>query len=359
LSRKPFKVQAVANLLGTTVDSVRRDTEEAGINVERQGGDGPKTRLYSIENIYELAQYRVKKQGIKFKKKVIFTTYAPKGGVGKTTTSSNLGCIFPLLGLKTLLIDLDFQANLSMSYGYDSEMTHAEAIETGLPLSTCVDFHFGHLLPQWQQSSPPTLSDVLKKPYGEYGPHLIPAEVSLDRLEALFTVDAIMSKQPELAIAKFLHEGRSGTNPNLDLSEYDVILFDAPPAKNQTTKGALLASDYVLAPVSMEKYSTKSVSYLSKVLREMEGASGKYPELIILGNFYDKTRLRVAAQVLTLTNEYKNAWLDKSVSSSEEFKKVLSTDEYELPLAIAKPSSTSSIELRAVATVLLERMGVL
>jgi chromosome partitioning protein len=359
LERKPFKVQAVANLLGTTVDSIRRDTDESGILIQRQTGDGPKTRLFSIENVFELAKFRAKKLGLTPKRKVIMTIYAPKGGVGKTTVASNLSTLFPLMGLKTLVIDLDFQANLSMSYGYDAELTHEQALEENIPVDKCIDFHFGHLMPQWQASSIPPLSEVIKKPYGEFGPHLIPSEVSLDRLEALFTLDTILGKNPETTIAKFLYEGMNGTNPDLDLSSYDIILFDAPPAKNQTTRGALLASDYVIAPVSMERYSTKSVSYLAKVLGEMESSLGKYPELLILGNFYDKTRLRVAAQVITLVNQYKDSWVDKSISSSEEFKKVLSSEDYELPLAVAKPSSNASVELRAVAQALAGRMGVL
>jgi chromosome partitioning protein len=199
---------------------------------------------------------------------------------------------------------------------------------------------------------------VVKKPFGEHGPHLIPAEVTLDRLEAFFTVDAIQGRRPDLAIAKFLHEGLSGKNPDLDLSGYDVIIFDAPPAKSQSTKGALLASDFVVAPVSMEKYSTKSVSYLSRVLTDMQTEIGKYPELIILANFYDKTRVRVAAQVVTLTSKYKNAWLDATISSNEEFRKNLSGDEYEMPLAIAKPSSQPAIELRAVTQALIEKMRI-
>jgi chromosome partitioning protein len=69
LSSKPFKVQAVANLLGITVDAVRRDSEEAGIQVARQAGDGPKTRLFTIQNIYELAAFRAKKTLIKPKKR--------------------------------------------------------------------------------------------------------------------------------------------------------------------------------------------------------------------------------------------------------------------------------------------------
>jgi chromosome partitioning protein len=91
----------------------------------------------------------------------------------------------------------------------------------------------------------------------------------------------------------------------------------------------------------------------------MESSLGKYPELIILGNFFDATRVRVAAQVLALTNQYKNAWLNKTIGSSEEFKKVLSSDDYELPLALAKPSAQSALELRSVAQALIEKMGIL
>jgi len=355
---KQFKVQAVATLLGISVDQVRRDSDEAGIEVERQAGSGPKTRLFSVENIFDLAAFRAKKHGTRFTRTKIGTIYAPKGGVGKTTATSNIGVTLALLGLRVLSCDLDFQANLTISYGYDPELTHDEAENENIPLDTCVDYHLGHLLPQWQNGQTLTLADVIKKPFGENGPHLIPSEVTLDRLEALFTVDAIMNKKPDLAIAKFLADGLSGKNKGIDLSQYDVILFDAPPAKNQTTRGALLASDFVVAPVSMEKYSTKSVSYLAGVLGEMEETHGKYPQLMILGNFYDMTRVRVAAQVIALTSKYPKAWLDKQVSTSEEFKKVLDDDE-NLPLVLARPSSAAAGEIRAVTKAILEKMETL
>lgn len=359
MKRKTFKVQAVARLLGISVDSVRRDSDEAGLQIERQGGDGPKTRLFSIENVYDLAAYRAKKYGLTARVKKILTVYAPKGGVGKTTLSSNIACILALLGLRVLVIDLDFQANLTIAFGYDPELTSEEAVAGGLSLDGCVNFHFGHLLPQWQQNGQTQpLSAVIKKPFGENGPHVIPSEVTLDRLEALFTVDAIMGKKPELAIARWLADGRSGKNNDIDLSQYDVIMFDAPPAKNQTTRGALLASDLVVAPVSMEKYSTKSVSYLAGVLGEMQDEYGKYPQLAILGNFFDDSRVRVAAQVIALTGKYPDAWMNKTIRTSEEFKKVLDDDDG-LPLALSRPSSVPAEELRASARELMEKMGVL
>lgn len=356
---KTYKVQAVATLLGITVDTVRRDTEEAGIQVQRQG-EGPRARLYSAENIFELAAFRARKHGLKPQRKLIITVYAPKGGVGKTTKTSNLMPLLSLMGLRVLGIDLDFQANLSLSFDYDPELTKDEAIELGIPADKVVNYHLGHLLPQWKEDGSVTpLKEVLKKPFGEHGPHLIPSEVTLDRLEAVFNLEAMTGKRSELAIAKFLKLGMAGTNPDIDLSQYDVIIFDAPPSKNPTTRAALIASDFVIAPVSMEKYSTKSVSYLAGVLNEMQADFGKFPNLVLVGNFFDTTRVRVAAQQMKLTAQYPDAWLERQVSTSEEFKKVLSSDESGIPLALARPSTQAAAELRAVAQALVTKMGIL
>jgi chromosome partitioning protein len=359
VKRKTFKVQGVAKLLGISVDSVRRDADEANLEIERQGGSGPKTRIFTTENVFDLAAYRAQKYGLKPVSKCIVTIYAPKGGVGKTTISSNLACILALMGLKVLVVDLDFQANLTISFGYDPELTPEEATAAGLPLSTCVQHHLGHLLPQWEQNGARTpLSEVIKKPFGENGPHLIPSEVTLDRLEALFTVDAIMGKKPELAIARWLDEGFSGRNPDLDLSSYDIVMFDAPPAKNQTTRAALLASDMAVAPVSLERYSTKSVSYLAQVIGEMKTTYNKFPQLSVLGNFFDAKRVRVAAQVIALTDKYPDAWMDNQIGTSEEFKKVLDEDDG-VPLALSRPTSAPAEELRAATRELVEKMGIL
>lgn len=354
MSKKFFKVQAVAAMLGVSVDTVRRDSDEAGIEVRRQGGDGPKTRLFSVENLFELAAFRIGKYGVRSARKLIFTIYAPKGGVGKTTTASNFACTLALKGFRVLVIDLDFQANLTIALGYDPELEHEEARELDLSEDMCVDYHLGHLLPQWPGQKA-TLSQVLKKPFGEHGPHLIPSDVTFDRIEALFMVDTLMSKKPELAIARMLQEGFTGNNPNLDLSGYDIILFDAPPAKNHATRAALLASDYVVSPVSLEKYSTKSVSYLAGVLNEMKTDYNKFPELVILGNFYDMRRARVAGQVVALNKKYPGAWLEKQVSTSEEFKKALD-DEEMMPLVLSRPTTSAAEQLRAVTGALVERM---
>lgn len=355
----PYKVQAVATLLGTSPDSVRRYVEESGIDVKRQES-GPRTRQFTLENIYDLANWRrINRPKYSLQKKIIMTIYAPKGGVGKTTTASNLSCIFPLMGLRTLVVDLDFQANLTLSFGYETELTAEDAKEEGIPADRIIDAHLGDLIPGWP-SGRRKLSDVLKKPYGENGPHLIPADLTLDRLDTLLTFDAIEGKRADMKIASVIAEGLSGKNPDIDMSGYDVIIFDAAPAKNRITRGALLSSDFVISPVSLEKYSTKAVSYLATVLTEMRTEYGKSPELLIFGNFKTPNRLRIPPQVEFLSKKYPGALLEESIRRSEEFPKTLSSEEIDMPpVALAKPSCDPSVELRAIAESLLLKMGVI
>lgn len=358
MTTRTFKAQAVATLLGTSGDTVRRDVDDAGIAVLRQD-TAIKTRIFSIENIFELADYRARKATKKrTKKPVTLTVYAPKGGVGKTTTAANLACLFSLAGLKTLVIDLDFQSNLTLSFGYDSELSLEEAAEANLPSDRCIEYHFGHLFPNWPGGSI-SLDKVVKKPYGEYGPHLIPSDVTLDRLDTMLTYEALEGRNAETAINKLLKDARNGKLKDIDLSGYDIIMFDAAPAKNRMTRGALLASDYVLAPISLEKFSTKAISYLSSVLTEMNEQYNRCPELIIVGNFFDQNRPRVLNQLSTIRKAYENCWLEASIRRSEDFPKMLSSDEYELPLCLSKATSIGANDLRVVSEVLMKRMGVI
>ncbi|MBS4019867.1 MAG: ParA family protein [Dechloromonas sp.] len=356
--RKTYKVQAVAHMLETTVDSVRRNLDESGIQVERQE-NGPRTRQFSLENTFDLAAWRQKNRPkTKLKKRAIATVYAPKGGVGKTTIAANLACIFALLGLRTLVIDLDFQANLTLAFGYDSELTREDARELGLSEEKVVETHFGNLMPGWPYGRS-TLTDAIKMPFGPNGPHIVPADLTLDRLDTILTYAALEGQKSDLKIAAMIQEGLSGKNPDFDLTHYDVILFDAAPAKNRMTRGALLASDFVISPVSMEKFSTKAISYLSSVLRDMRSDAGRSPELLVVGNFHTPNRLRVINQMSVLSKEYPGALLDEVIRRSEEFPKTLSEDEDQPPLTLAKPTSESSDELRAVAKALLVKMGVI
>ena len=355
MSTNPFKVQAVARLLATTTDTVRRMVDESGIEVTRQE-TGPRTRLFSVENIFELARYRANRRGRSTKKKqVVATVYAPNDRVGKTTLASNFGTIFALKGLRTLIIDLDLKASLTISFGYDSELTCEEAIEAGVSQTRIVEYHFGNLMPDYPAERV-TLEKAVKRPYGECGPHIVPADLSLDKLDTMLMNETIEGRNAEHIFANLLKGGLAKKDRNLDISDYDVILFDAAPGKNRITSGALFASDYVVSPVSMEKFSTKALSYLSDVLSEMHEQFERSPELITIGNFFDPNSVRVLGQLITTARTYRDSWLDASLRRSEDFAKE-PTDDPLLPLILSKPNSQAAAELRQTADALLKRMG--
>ncbi|MFC0403127.1 ParA family protein [Paraburkholderia rhizosphaerae] len=332
--------------------------DEFGIDVARQES-GTKTRLFSVENIFELAHYRANRRKEKPapKKQVVATMYAPNSGVGKTTLASNFGTIFSLRGFKTLVIDLDFQANLTLSFGYDPALTAAEAIEAGISPSEIVEHHFGNLTPNYPLGRV-TLQEAIKKPFGEYGPHIVPADLNLDRLDAMLMHEMFVNRNADLTLARLIKEGLSKKDQYFDISEYDIILFDAAPANNRITYGALLASDHVISPVSMEKFSPKGMFYLSSILAEMQDQFERSPDLIIVGNFFDPNRVRAMGQLMAITQaSYKDAWLDSSIRRSEDFSKAL-IGESELPVVLSKPGSQTATELCASANELLERMEI-
>jgi len=358
LNITPYKVQAVAQLLGTTTDSVRRLVDESGIEVARQD-HVPKTRIFSVENIFDLARYRASKKAKDKRgerKQVISTVYAPTSDVGKTTLAGNFASCFALRGLRTLSIDLDSQANLTLSLGYDSVVTPGEAAEIGMPRSQLVEYHFGNLMPSWPMGRR-TLPEVVKKPYGENGPHLVPADLTLDRLDTVLTYGNLDGKDADLTIVNLLRDGRANKDAHFDTSEHDIVLFDAPPSMNRITRGALLASDFVICPVSMERYSAKALSYLSSVLTEMRAQFGRSPELIIVGNFFDSAHVRVMTQLSMIMQTYSQSLLRCWVRRSEDFPKALD-DVGDVPLVLSKPGCSATADLMNCADALLTRMGI-
>lgn len=350
-------------MLGTSVDSVRRNLDESGIQVERRQ-IGPKTRLFSSENVYGLAHFRAESKksktptlALEKPKQLVMTVYAPKGGVGKTTITANLACIFPLLGFKTLVIDLDFQSNLSLALGYDSELTREDLEAAGEPEEKLVEYHFGQLVPQWPEADQQPLSKVIKKPYGEYGPHLIPADISLNDLDTVLAYEGLKGRSSDTILSKFMTDAKAGTAKNADFSDYDIILFDAPPARSRPTINALLASDYVITPVSMEKFSIKALSYLSLVLDEMRADHGRRPSQIIVGNCYS-ARVRVKQAAIEIMGRYDKAWLDETIRLSESIPKLLSSEERR-PISLVNPNDDAASDMRDVALGILEKTGMI
>ena len=158
----------------------------------------------------------------------IFAVANQKGGVGKTTTTVNLSACFADRGLKTLVIDLDPQANATTSVGLDPRGLDASIYEVLLQ-----DLEL----------------DEIIEPTMIKGLHIAPS--SLDLAGAEIELVAVFSRE------RRLREAMSRA-----VSEYDIIMIDCPPSLGLLTINGLTAADEVVVPIQTEYFALEGLSQL-------------------------------------------------------------------------------------------------
>jgi chromosome partitioning protein len=186
-----------------------------------------------------------------------------KGGVGKTTTSINLGGCLGVLEYKTLLIDADPQANSTSGLGFDPKNVNNiyDCLVNGAPTASLI-----------LETNTPNL-------------YLLPSHIDLVGAE----LEMINLEDREYLLKKALEEV---------IDSYDVILIDCSPSLGLITVNSLVAADSVLIPVQCEYFALEGLSKLINTIKIVQGRLN--PNLEIEGmllTMYD-TRLRLANQVV-------------------------------------------------------------
>ena len=174
-----------------------------------------------------------------------------KGGVGKTTTTINLGAALAEQGKRVLVVDMDPQSNLTSGLGFDPYRLEGGSIG---------DILAGRIT---------SVEDVvLDTKWSNLA--VLPATPDLTAVEGQLQ----SSLNRELLLRDTL--GRNGT-----ASAYDFILFDTPPNFGFHTVNVLGMIRYVLIPVQMSGYAIRG---LKEVLRAVHAARQQLnPDLRILG----------------------------------------------------------------------------
>jgi chromosome partitioning protein len=182
-----------------------------------------------------------------------------KGGVGKTTTAINLAAGLAMKGLRTLLIDLDPQANSSMSF------VDVHKLERSI-YDVLVE-------PQV------TLEQVILPAEKTPGLSIAPATIALAKLEGKLVgeLDGIYRLKDALA-------------PLQDRFEYVVI--DTPPTLGLITVNAMVAATHVLIPIQSSYFALEGTDDLLETIDKVKVRAN--PQLQILGaviTLYDRRTL--------------------------------------------------------------------
>ncbi len=182
-----------------------------------------------------------------------------KGGVGKTTTTVNLGASLAAAEKRTLLIDMDPQANTTSGLGFDpngQEKTIYQVLVDGVPMQEAL---VGTSLPHL--SLVPSHTD------------LIGAELEL--------VDA----------GRREHRFADAVAPLRE--RFDYILVDCPPSLGLLTLNALTAADTVLIPLQCEYYAMEGLGKLVNTIQLVKGSLNPTLEMegIVLTMFDPRNNL--------------------------------------------------------------------
>ncbi|MFP3125592.1 AAA family ATPase [Ectobacillus funiculus] len=170
-----------------------------------------------------------------------------KGGVGKTTTSVNLGAGLACLGKKVLLVDIDAQGNATTGVGIDKA-----TIEQCVYNVLVEDQDIRAII------KPTTVKDL----------DILPATIQLAGAE----IELVPTISREIRLKRALQPVRD---------EYDYIIIDCPPSLGLLTINALTASDSVIIPVQCEYYAMEGLSQLLNTVRLVQKHLNK--ELAIQG----------------------------------------------------------------------------
>jgi len=156
-----------------------------------------------------------------------------KGGVGKTTTAVNLSACLGAAEKRTLLIDIDPQANATSGFGISPKSIHYsiyDALAGRAPLQSVIhETEIGFL-----QIVPSKM-------------HLVGAEVELVRLPSR-----------EFVLKNTLDSVSGG---------YEYIIIDCPPSLGLLTLNALTAADGVIIPMQTEYYAMEGINHLLNTIK--------------------------------------------------------------------------------------------
>jgi chromosome partitioning protein len=245
-----------------------------------------------------------------------------KGGVGKTTSTINLGAALAEYGRRVLLVDMDPQGALSAGLGvphYELEKTiHNVLVEPKV-----------------------SLDDVLVSTRVKYL-DLVPSNIDLSAAE----IQLVNEVGREQTLGRALH-------PVLD--RYDYVLIDCQPSLGLLTVNALACSDGVVIPTECEYFSLRGLALLTDTVDKVRDRLNPKLEISgILLTRYDPRTVNAREVMARVVERFGDLVFDTVISRTVRFPETSVAGE---PITTWAPKSTGAIAYRALAREFIDRFG--
>ena len=247
-----------------------------------------------------------------------------KGGSGKTTSCSNIGCALALMGKKVFMIDGDMQLNLTLSF-FDEEKS-LDYASNGKNIYTAI-------------KEEKDLSDFVVATEYE-GLDIIPSTSLMSAIE----FDLFPKWQREFILKKCLEPIRAR-------GYYDYILIDSPPTLGGWVMNIMCASDFVVIPVEASPWGLFGLANMFDFINKVREIS---PRLSVMGIMVTKADERKkyfkeTLETLKATEDIRvfNAYVkvDSAIEWSQDISK---------PVVAYKKYSRSALEYKNLAKEIVE-----
>jgi chromosome partitioning protein len=243
-----------------------------------------------------------------------------KGGVGKTTSTINLGAALAEYGRRVLLVDFDPQGALSVGLGVASHhldrTIYNLIMEQGVPV------------------------DEVVRPTSVPGMDLLPSNIDLSAAE----VQLVTEVGREQALGRTLHPL---------LARYDFVLVDCQPSLGLLTINALACADGVLIPLECEFFSLRGVALLMDTIDKVrERLNPKLTITGILATMYDPRTLHAREVMARVVEAFGDTVFDAVISRTVRFPETTVVGE---PITRWAPKSAGANAYRALAREVIAR----
>ncbi|HEY3844061.1 MAG TPA: AAA family ATPase [Acidimicrobiales bacterium] len=236
-----------------------------------------------------------------------------KGGVGKTTTTVNLGAALAEQGYRVLVVDLDPQGNATTGLGVDArnfEFSMYDVIMREQPLEDCIE--------------PTSVKNLF----------VAPATIDLAGIE----IELVPAFSRELKVKRAIDSV---------VDDFDFVLIDCPPSLGLITVNGLAAAGEVMVPIQCEYYALEG---LSQLLRNVNLVSSNLNEslevtTIVLTMFDARTRLSI--DVANEVREHFSGRVCKSVIPRTV--RLSEAPSFGQPITVFDPTSRGAVAYRELA----------